>query len=96
MTNKELDVACKAHGLLTVNEQLAPGPMDYFWGHNAVHSLQALDTWCGMERGTYLRLKMRHDVGDIQLTDTQYDEILAKLVMLHSFHANVRQVMNAV
>ncbi|AXF53030.1 MAG: hypothetical protein [Caudoviricetes sp.] len=92
--NDELNGLLKARGWLTIDEQLAPQAMDAFWAHATVRTLAGLDEWVTQERQTYLRLKARHDVGLIELTPERYDEILGKLVMLHSFHANIRQVRN--
>lgn len=87
--------ALSARGMLTIEQQADPQPMDKFWSHNAVRSLESLEQWCRMERETYLYLKAAHDVGVVVMTEQRYDEILMVLVQLHSFHANVRQVLHA-
>lgn len=80
-------------GMLTVEQQCEPGPLEGFMAHSSVRSLESLEQWCRMERETYLYLKSAYDIGRTRMSHTRYEEIINILSWLHQFHANVRQVI---
>jgi hypothetical protein len=89
----ELNALLVERGWLTIEDQLEPGLMEPWIAHSGVHDLQTLEQWVRMERGTYLRLAARVELGLTTVDDLRKEAIEARVIALHEIHANVRKVI---
>jgi hypothetical protein len=94
LTDEELNTLLKGRGWYTIEERMAPCPMDKFYAHAGVTSEEKMDEWIEMRHRELTKRKVLHDLGIQVMSPDTEDFILGQLKMMKEFIANLRQVEN--